>query len=69
METVGEVISKIALKLGGLEAVFISTPPQWQDLQFIAVCEKWLDIFCEKPLSYDQIVNEYPVKSSVNTGE
>jgi predicted dehydrogenase len=39
-----------------LEAVFIATPPHWHALQFIAACEKGLDIYCEKPLSYD--VNE-----------
>ena len=41
------------LEMPGLEAVFIATPPQWHALQFIAACEKGLDIFCEKPLSYD----------------
>ena len=39
-----------------LEAVFIGTPPHWHALQFIAACEKGLDIYCEKPLAYD--VNE-----------
>ena len=37
----------------GLEAVFIGTPPHWHALQFIAACEKGLDIYCEKPLAYD----------------
>lgn len=36
-----------------LEAVFIATPPHWHALQFIDACEKGLDIYCEKPLSYD----------------
>ena len=36
-----------------LEAVMIGTPPQWHALQFIATCEKGLDIYCEKPLAYD----------------
>ena len=40
----------------GLEALFIGTPPHWHALQFIAACEKGLDIYCEKPLAYD--VNE-----------
>lgn len=37
----------------GIEAVFIGTPPHWHALQFIAACEKGLDIYCEKPLAYD----------------
>jgi predicted dehydrogenase len=41
------------LDMNGLEAVFIGTPPHWHALQFIAACEKKLDIYCEKPLSYD----------------
>ncbi len=41
------------LNMKGLEAVIIGTPPQWHALQFVAACEKGLDIFCEKPLSYD----------------
>ncbi len=41
------------LDMKELEAVFIASPPQWHALQFIAACEKGLDIFCEKPLSYD----------------
>ena len=41
------------LGINGLEAVFIATPPQWHALQFIAACEKGLDIYCEKPLAYD----------------
>jgi len=40
----------------GLEAIFIGTPPHWHALQFVAACEKGLDIYCEKPLAYD--VNE-----------
>ncbi|MGK7395298.1 MAG: Gfo/Idh/MocA family protein [Candidatus Cyclobacteriaceae bacterium M3_2C_046] len=41
------------LDMQGLEAVFIGTPPHWHALQFNAACEKGLDIYCEKPLSYD----------------
>jgi predicted dehydrogenase len=41
------------LDLKGLDAVFIGTIPHWHALQFIAACEKGLDIYCEKPLSYD----------------
>ena len=41
------------LDMKGLEAVIIGTIPHWHALQFIAACEKGLDIYCEKPLSYD----------------
>jgi predicted dehydrogenase len=44
---------KDLLEMKGLEAVFIGTPPHWHALIFIAACEKGLDIYCEKPLSYD----------------
>lgn len=43
------------LDMKGLEAVFIGTVPHWHALQFIAACEKKLDIYCEKPLSYDVV--------------
>lgn len=39
----------------GLEAIFIGTIPHWHALQFIATCGKGLDIYCEKPISYDVI--------------
>ncbi len=41
------------LDMKGLEAVFIATPPHWHALQFLAACERGLDIYSEKPLSYD----------------
>jgi predicted dehydrogenase len=41
------------LKMPGLEALIIATPPHWHALQFIAALERGLDIYCEKPLSYD----------------
>jgi predicted dehydrogenase len=44
---------KELLDMKGLEAVFICTPPHWHALQFIAACEKGLDIYCEKPMAYD----------------
>jgi len=41
------------LEVKNMNAVFIGTPPHWHALQFIAACEKGLDIYCEKPLAYD----------------
>jgi predicted dehydrogenase len=38
---------------GGLEAVIIATPPHWHALQFLAALEHGLDVYQEKPLSYD----------------
>ena len=37
----------------GLQAVAIVTPTHWHPLQFIAACKKGLDVWLEKPLSYD----------------
>ena len=36
-----------------LQAVIIATPPHWHALQFVAACERGLDIYCCKPLAYD----------------
>jgi predicted dehydrogenase len=52
----------------GLEAVFIATPPQWHALQFIAACEKGLDIYCEKPLAYDVMEGIAMVNAANNFG-
>ena len=41
------------LSMPGLEAVIIGTPPQWHALQLMAALNHGLDVYCEKPLSYD----------------
>jgi predicted dehydrogenase len=41
------------LKVPDLEVLIIGTPPQWHALQLIAALERGLDVYCEKPLSYD----------------
>ncbi len=56
------------LDMQGLEAVFIATPPQWHALQFIAACEKGLDIFCEKPLAYDVMEGLAMVRAAEKAG-
>jgi predicted dehydrogenase len=56
------------IDMKGVEAVFIATPPQWHALQFIAACEKGLDIFCEKPLSYDLAEGIAMVKAARKAG-
>ena len=56
------------LEFPGLEAVFIATPPQWHALQFIAACEKGLDIFCEKPLAYDPMEGLAMIKAAEKAG-
>jgi predicted dehydrogenase len=41
------------LAMPGLQAVIIASPPHWHALQFIDALDRGLDIYCEKPLSYD----------------
>ena len=41
------------LKAGGMDAVIIGTPPHWHSLTLIAALDHGLDIYCEKPLSFD----------------
>jgi len=52
----------------GLEAVFIASPPHWHALQFVAACEKGLDIYCEKPLAYDVKEGLVMVKAAEKAG-
>jgi predicted dehydrogenase len=54
------------LDMKGLEALFIGTIPHWHALQFIAACNKGLDIYCEKPLAYDVIEGVAMVKAAKN---
>ena len=56
------------LDLKGLEAVFIGSVPHWHALHFIATCEKGLDIYCEKPLSYDIEEGKAMVKAAQKAG-
>lgn len=56
------------LDMKGLEAVFIATMPHWHALQFIAACEKGLDIYCEKPIAYDIHEGLAMVKMAEKTG-
>lgn len=56
------------LDMKGLDAVFIGTIPHWHALQFIAACEKGLDIYCEKPLSYDVKEGLAMVKAAKSAG-
>jgi predicted dehydrogenase len=56
------------LDMKGLEVVFIGTIPHWHALQFIAACNKGLDIYCEKPLAYDVMEGIAMVNAARKTG-
>ncbi len=59
---------KDLLDIKGLQAVFIGSVPHWHALHFIAACEKGLDIYCEKPLSYDLEEGKAMVKAVQKAG-
>jgi predicted dehydrogenase len=56
------------LDVKDLEALFIGTPPHWHALQFIAACEKGLDIYCEKPLAYDVMEGMAMIQAAQKAG-
>jgi predicted dehydrogenase len=56
------------LEMKGLEVIFIGTIPHWHALQFIAACNKGLDIYCEKPLAYDVMEGIAMVNAARKTG-
>lgn len=56
------------LETPGLEAVIIATPPHWHALPFIAACRKGLDVYCEKPLSYDVREGQAMVEAAEKSG-
>lgn len=56
------------LDMKGLEAVVIGTIPHWHALQFIAACNKGLDIYCEKPLAYDVMESIAMVNAASGAG-
>jgi predicted dehydrogenase len=56
------------LEMKELEAVFIGTIPHWHALQFIAACNKGLDIYCEKPMAYDIMEGFAMVNVAKKTG-
>lgn len=41
------------LEKGNLDIVAIGSPPHWHALHLIAALDHGLDVYCEKPLSYD----------------
>lgn len=56
------------LDIKEIEAVFIGTMPHWHALQFIAACNKGLDIYCEKPLAYDVMEGIAMINAWKNAG-
>ncbi len=55
-------------EMPGLQAVVIATPPHWHALQFVYACEKGLDVFLEKPLSWDIREGQAMLKAKQKAG-
>ena len=55
------------LKVSGLQAVIIATPPHWHALPFLAALDRGLDIYCEKPLAYDIREGQVMVEAAEKT--
>ncbi len=51
-----------------LDAVIIATPPHWHALQFIEAVGRGLDVYCEKPLSYDVREGQAMVEAARRAG-
>ncbi len=56
-------------EMSGLQAVVIATPPHWHALQFVDACEKGLDVFLEKPLSWDIREGQAMLKAKQEQGQ
>ncbi len=56
------------LSAPGLEAVIIATPPHWHALQLIAAVGRGLDVYCEKPLSYEVREGRAMVEAAAKSG-
>src|SRR6185369_15483445 len=56
------------IHVSNLEAVIIATPPHWHALQFIAAVERGLDVYCEKPLSYEVREGRAMIEAARRTG-
>lgn len=56
------------LVVKGLDAIFIGSVPHWHALHFVDACNKGLDIYCEKPLSYDIEEGKAMVSATIKAG-
>jgi predicted dehydrogenase len=55
-------------EMKGLQSVVIATPPHWHALQFVDACKKGLDIFLEKPVSWDIREGQAMLKAKQESG-